>query len=74
MSKRTRNFTQLFRASFSSFLASIAIANEADEIILNEAGEQITGEDDIILGQGLQAARLGGSKVAIMPSTGGLSA
>jgi len=75
MPKRTRNFTQLFKASFSSFLASIAIANEADELILNEAGEQIVSDpDEIILAQGHTAGRLGGNKTAITRSTGGFTA
>ena len=74
MPKRTRNLTQLFKASFSSFLASIAIANEADEFILNEAGEQITGEDETVFAQGHTAGRLGGIKTGITRSTGGFTA
>lgn len=74
MPKRVRNLTQLFKSTFASVLASIAIANEADETILNEAGEEITAEDETVLAQGHSAARLGGIKTVITQSTGGYSA
>ena len=74
MPRRVRNLTQLFKASFASFIASIAIANEADEVILNEAGEDIASENETIFAQGHTAGRLGGTKVAITGSTGGFSA
>ena len=68
-----RNLTQLFKALFTTVIASLAIANEADEVILNEAGEDIASENEVFLAQSHQAARLGGSKVAITHSTGGYS-
>lgn len=74
MPSRVRNFTQLFKSAFASVLASIAIANEMDETILNEAGEDINAEDETILAHRHGAGRMGGIKVAIMPSTGGFSA
>jgi len=74
MPKRTRNLTQLFKGSFSSLLVSIGIANEIDELILNEAGEQITSENETIFAQGHTASRLGRAKTAITGSTGGYSA
>ena len=46
----------------------------ADELILNEAGEQITSEDETIFAQGHTAGRLGGIKTGITRSTGGFTA
>ena len=74
MPRRVRNLTALFKSTFASVLASIVIANEADEFILNEAGEQITGEDEIVFAQGHTAGRLGGNKTGITRSTGGFTA
>lgn len=74
MPRRVRNLTALFKSTFASVLASIAIANEADELILNEAGEQITSETETIFAQGHTAGRLGGIKTGVLPSTGGFSA
>ena len=73
MPRRVGNLTQLFRASFNSFLASLGILNEAGEVIQNEAGEDITSEDMTISGQGMTAARRGGTKQVIMPSTQGFT-
>ena len=74
MPRRVRNLTQIFKTILTSVIAALAIANEADEVILNEASEQITSEDETVLAQGHTASRLGGTKVAIVGSTGGLSA
>lgn len=73
MPRRIGNLTQLFSASFNSFLVSMGILNEAGEVIQNEAGEDITSEVETIFGQGLTAPRMGGIKQAIMPSTSGQS-
>jgi len=72
--KRVRNLTALFKATFASVTASIGIANEADELILNEAGESITAENETVFAQSRTAGRLGGTKTAITGSTGGYSA
>ena len=73
MPRRVRNLTQIFKSSFASLIASIAILGEDSEAILGEDGVEIDGEAETVLGQGHSAGRLGGHKTAILPSTGGFS-
>ena len=74
MPKRTRSFTQLFHSVFGQFFVVQSIQDETGAFILDELGQQINDEGQVVAAQGHVAGRLGGKHTAIFPSSGGFNA